>query len=49
MKIDKTIFLQSVLGEGNYLSPSIVVYEVFSEGILCGSMTENLGEDEGEW
>ena len=31
-----------------YISPALVVLELYSEGVICGS-TELLDENEGEW
>lgn len=34
--------------EKNYVTPEIVVLEVYSEGVICSS-NEILDENEGEW
>ena len=35
--------------EKNYLSPTVQVLELYSEGVLCNSVTEDLEFEDGEW
>ena len=35
--------------EKDYMSPTVQVLELYSEGVLCGSVTEDVEFDEGEW
>ena len=35
--------------EKQYLSPAVQVLELYSEGVLCNSVTEDLEFEDGEW
>ena len=35
--------------EKNYMSPTVQVLELYSEGVLCNSVTEDLAFEDGEW
>ena len=35
--------------EKDYMSPTVQVLELYSEGVLCNSVTEDLEFDDGEW
>lgn len=35
--------------EKNYMSPTVQVLELYSEGVLCNSVTEDLEFEDGEW
>ena len=35
--------------EKDYMSPSVQVLELYSEGVLCNSVTEDLEFEDGEW
>ena len=35
--------------ENKYMSPTVQVLELYSEGVLCNSVTEDLEFDDGEW
>ena len=37
------------MGENKYVSPAVQVLELYSEGVLCNSVTEDLEFDDGEW
>ncbi len=32
-----------------YMTPAVQVLELYSEGVLCNSVTEDLEFDDGEW
>ena len=34
--------------EKNYMSPTVQVLELYSEGVLCNSVTEDLEFEDGE-
>jgi hypothetical protein len=34
---------------GNYMSPAVEVQELYPEGVLCSSETEDIEYLEGEW
>jgi hypothetical protein len=34
---------------GNYMSPAVKVQELYPEGVLCSSETEDIEYLEGEW
>ena len=35
--------------EKDYMSPTVQVLEIYSEGVLCNSVTEDLEFEDGEW
>lgn len=35
--------------EKNYMTPAVQVLELCSEGVLCGSATEDVEFENGEW
>ena len=35
--------------EKDYISPTVQVLELYSEGVLCNSVTEDLEFEDGEW
>jgi hypothetical protein len=35
--------------EKDYMSPTVQVLELYSEGVLCNSVTEDLEFEDGEW
>ena len=35
--------------EKDYMSPYVQVLELYSEGVLCNSVTEDLEFEDGEW
>ena len=39
----------NMLIANNYESPSVVLFVLESEGVVCGSTLEKLGENEGYW
>lgn len=32
-----------------YITPDVTVLEIKTEGVICGSILEDLEEDEGDW
>jgi hypothetical protein len=32
-----------------YMTPAVQVLELYSEGVLCGSVTEDVEFEDGEW
>ena len=35
--------------EKDYMSPTVQVLELYSEGVLCNSVKEDLEFEDGEW
>ena len=35
--------------ENTYMTPAVQVLELYSEGVLCSSVTEDVEFEDGEW
>ena len=46
MKNNKQTVAHSTLGVGSYRSPEVTVSEIFNEGVLCMSSSDNEGWEE---